>query len=115
MGVYENNLDQLIVDYDLYSLHMGPTCLKSVKGRCIALMLTNKKHSFFHSQSFETGFSGHHHLIYTILKSAFVKVPPKIVTSCDYKAFNEEKSLTDLSDALLRSFSAAYSQFKKMF
>ena len=80
MEIHENNLAQLIIDYNFYSLQKGPTCFKSSKGRCIDLMLTNKKHSFFHSQSFETGFSDHHHLILTILKSTFVNVPPKVIT-----------------------------------
>ena len=29
------------------------------------------------TQSFETGFSDHHHLIYAILKTTYSRVPPK--------------------------------------
>ena len=115
MEVNENNLAQLILDYNLFSLQKGPTCFKSANGRCIDLVLTNKKHSFFHSQSFETAFSGHNHLIYTFLKSTFIKVPPKVITYRDYKAFNEERFLKYLSDALSCSFSAAYSNFETLF
>ena len=73
----EKKLSPLIEDYNLYNLIESPTCFKSSKGRCIDLVLTNRKHSFMHSKSFETGFSDHHHMIFTILKSTFDKVPPK--------------------------------------
>ena len=115
MEVHENDLAQLSLDYNLYSLLKSPTCFKTVNGRCIDLMLTNKKHSFFQSQSFETGFSDHHPLIYTILKSTFVKVPPKVITYRDYKTFNTERFLTDLNNVLSCSFSAAYSSFETNF
>lgn len=45
-----------IETYNLHSLIKGPTCFKLRKERCIDLMLTNRKHSFMESQSFETGF-----------------------------------------------------------
>ena len=115
MEVHENKLDQLIFDYNLYSLHKGSTFFKSVTGRCIDLLLTNKKDSFFHSQAFETSFSDHHHLVYTIFKSTVIKVPPKMITYRDYKVFNEERFLIDLNDALSCSFSAAYSNFETLF
>ena len=76
MKVTDKNLIPFIEAYELYSLIKKPTCFKSKKGRCIDLTLTNKKHSFMKSQSFETGFSDHHHLIYTILKTTFVKLAP---------------------------------------
>ena len=72
-------------------------------------MLTNKKQSFFKSQSFDTGFSDHHHVIYTILKSS------KVITYRDYKPFNQERFLIDLKNALSPSFSAAYSSFETRF
>ena len=34
-------------------------------------IFTNKKHCFQGTSSFETGLIDHHHLIYSILKSAF--------------------------------------------
>ena len=48
------------------------TCFKG-KGSCIDLILTNRKYSFKHSNSVETGISDHHHLIYTMLKITFSK------------------------------------------
>ena len=48
-------LSSLIQDHDLYDMIKHPTCFKSSKGRCIDLIFTNRKHSFMHSKSFETG------------------------------------------------------------
>ena len=70
-------LPSLIQYHDLYNMIKHPTCFKSSKGRCIELIFINRKHSFVHSRSFETGFSDHHHMIYTILKTTFIKLPPK--------------------------------------
>ena len=47
MEVRENNQGQLILDYNFDSLPKGPTCFKLANGRCMYLVLTNKKHSFF--------------------------------------------------------------------
>ena len=72
-------IQSLIQQYSLYNLIRSPTCFKRVPGKCIDLMLTNTKHSIFGSQTMETGFSDFHHMIYTILKTKFNKVPPKII------------------------------------
>ena len=67
----------LIEDHSLHNFIRKPTCYKTKNGRCIDLILTNEEHSFLVNRSFETGFSDHYHLIYTILKSTYTKVPPK--------------------------------------
>ena len=59
-------------------------CFKG-KGSCIDLILTNRKYSFKHSNSIETGISDHHHLIYTMLKTTFPKPDPKLVQYRKYK------------------------------
>ena len=50
MEIRENNQGQLILVYNFDSLQKGPTCSKLANGRCMDLVLTNKKHSFFQSQ-----------------------------------------------------------------
>ena len=70
-------LSSLINDHGLYNMIKHLTFFKSSRGRCIDLIFTNRKHSFMQSKSFETGFSDHHHMIYTILKTTFIKLPPK--------------------------------------
>ena len=86
----DHTLSLLIDQLELYSMIKAPTCFKSSSGRCIDLFLTNRKHSFQNSQSFETGFSDHHHLIYTVLKTTFVKVPPKVDQYRNYKHFSDQ-------------------------
>ncbi len=111
----DSNMVTLTRDHNLYNLIKGKTCFKSQHGRCIDLILTNKKHSFMKSQSFETGFSDHHHLIYTILKSTFTKVSPKKVVYREYKNFNEEHFLTDLNVNLNRCHPTEYQAFEDVF
>ena len=64
---------------ELHSMIKLQLVSKALSGKCIDLFLTNRKHSFQKRKSFETGFSDHHHLIYTVLKTTFAKIPPKIV------------------------------------
>ena len=93
-------LSPLIDGHDLYSLIKDPTCFKSKKGKCIDLFLTNRKHNFFGSKTFETGMSDHHVMIYTIFRTTFIKIPPqKIYYRCKRK-FSQEKFEKDLSSGL---------------
>ena len=79
MEIHETVLKTRIQERELYSLIKSPTCFKSTRGRCIDLLLTNSKYSFQESHSFETGFSDYHHMIYTILKTTYVKKKTKII------------------------------------
>ena len=89
------------------------TCFKG-KGSCIDLILTNRKYSFKHSNSVETGISDHHHLIYTMLKTTFSKAEPKLVHYREYKTFNFESFNVSLGNAL-ESCSANYDDFNLIF
>ena len=96
-------MTDFLVSHNLYSMIKTPTCFKSVKGRCIDLMLTNNKYSFFGSQTFEIGFSDFHHLIYTILKTTYVKLPPKKINFRDDKKFSEPNFRIDLARNQIQS------------
>ena len=63
------------------------------------------------SQSFEKGFSDHHHLIYSILKSTFVKLPLKIIRYREFKNFSTENFQTDLENSLRSTNSFDYQIF----
>ena len=54
----------------LHNLIKEHTCFKG-KGSLTDLILTNRKFSFKNTQSFETGLSNHHHMVYTMLKTTF--------------------------------------------
>ena len=68
MELTQLDLQSFIDQQEFHSLIRSPTCFKGKAGRCIDLMLTNRKHGFMLSQLFETGFSDFHHMIYTVLK-----------------------------------------------
>ena len=107
-------LSLLIQDHDLYNMIKQPTCFNSSKGRCIDLIFTNRKHSFLHSTSFETGFSDHHHMIYTILKTTFIKLPLKKFTCQDYKNWSQLRIEHDLRQNLISAHPSIYGNFESI-
>ena len=77
MEIEDPLLHSLMENHDLNSFIKTPRSFKSDKGRCIDPILTNKQHSCFCSQTFETGLSDFHHLVHTILKTTSAKLPSK--------------------------------------
>ena len=59
-------------------------CFNS-KGSMINLVLTNRKVYLKNTQSFETGLSDHHYIVYTMLKITFQKSEHKQLTYKDVK------------------------------
>ena len=86
----------LINNHDLCNLIKKPTCFKSTSGRCIDLMLTNKKFNFMNTQTFETGFSDFHVMLYTMLKSTYQKLQPQIIRYRQLKNICHEAFASDL-------------------
>ena len=84
------------------------------KSSCIDIILRNRKYSFKHSNSIETGIGDHHHLIYTMLRKTFSKAEPKLVHYRKYKTFKFESFKVNLLHAL-GSFSANYYDFNQTF
>ena len=85
------NLIQFFENQNLKNLVKNPTCFKSFQGSTIDLILTNNIYLFQKTQSFETGISDHHHLICTMLKTKYQRMPPKIITFRSFKKFSEEQ------------------------
>ena len=83
------------------------------KGSCIDVILTNRKYSFKYINPAEIGISNHHHLIYTMFKTAFSKTEPKLVRYRKYKTFNFESKVI-LGNAL-ESCSENYDDFHQIF
>ena len=111
MEVTQLDLQSFIDQQELYSLIRSPTCFKGKAGRCIDLMLTNRKHGFMLSQSFETGFSDFHHMIYTVLKTKYNKIPPITIKYRSYKKFSEHEFLGDVAAALAAINPETYDEF----
>ena len=70
------------------------------KGTCIDLILANWKYFFKNANTFEAGMSGHHHMIYTMLKSTIEKAEPIKLIYRDYKNFSFDRFKADLKNAL---------------
>ena len=51
-------------------------------------MLTNRRYSFKHASSTETGLNDHHHFISSTMETAFEKEESKVLVYQDYKHFN---------------------------
>ena len=116
-NMVENELamKSLIDSHALFSMIHEPTCFKNPDGRCIDLMLTNKKYSFKNTQTFDTGESDFHRLIYTMFKTTFVKLPPKSIKYRCYKKFEISVFENDLATKLLGISPNDYSLFEKSF
>ena len=89
------------------------TCYKSLKGSCMDLIITSRPSLHQFSQVFETGMSYHHSMIYTMLKSTYTRLEPKILRNRSYKDFYEECFLQDLQHGL--SNNGNYSDFNNEF
>ena len=112
-------LDQFLETHSLFNHIKSNTCFKSEGGSCIDLILSNHKNSLQYTGSFDCGLSDFHHLIYTMLKSTFVKLPPKKIVYRCYRNFCEQDFLNDLIEAMsqLENFNLEikYEQFEKSF
>ena len=60
------------------SILLKPLPVLRVKGSCIDLILTNRKYSFKNTSSTDTSLSDHHHLISSMMKTAFEKEKPEV-------------------------------------
>ena len=79
-------VEQFCASYNLKSLIKEPTCFKSVDNpSCIDLILTNHPKCFQNYGVYETGISDFHKLTFTVPKTYFQKVKPRIIKYRDYK------------------------------
>ena len=71
------------------------TCFKGT-GSCIDLILANRKYSFKNTSSYETGYSDHRHLIYSVMKAIFKCEEPKKLIYRNYSDFSQKDFQSDL-------------------
>ena len=113
--VEKSHLEVIILAYDLSSLIKKPTCYQSHTPSCIDLILTNRKHLFQLSNTFETGLSDHHKLIWTILKSGGFKGAPIEKINRSYKTFDVDQFQEVLKIKLENIKSNHYGDFEAVF
>ena len=76
-GTENKVMKDFLQEHTFYNMTKEDTCFKGDGGSCIHLRTINSRYSFFKTNSFETGLSDHHHMIYTFLKTKFKKFEPK--------------------------------------
>ena len=94
------------------------TCWKSANGTCIDLIVSNKKYSLMNTGTIETGLSDHHLLVYTMLKTTYQKLPPKVIKYREWKFFDEYNFKFELARCLQynNDFNVnSYFNFEKVF
>ena len=115
LEVSNENLKYFMNDYNFANLIQNNTCFKSSRGTCIDLILTNKKALFQHSNSFETGLSDCHHLIYSMFKMSYSKQNSVKQVYRDFKNFNPKYFKNDLALNLLNTNTTNFSNFESIF
>ena len=108
-----NALSEFLDVHSLYNHMKNKTCWKSAKGTCIDLVISNNKFSIMNTGVLETGLSDHHLLIYTMLKSKYDRLPPKIIKYRKWKNFDEFPFKSDLTNAL--NCTLDYASFEEVF
>ena len=89
--------------YSLASLINNPTCWKNAsKPTCIDLILTNHQKIFQNTNDIETGLSGFHKMVITIIKTTFCKFKPKIRNYRKYKNFQNNIFRDSILEELLQ-------------
>ena len=99
----DKDLKDFMDNYSLSNLIKNNTCFKSSKGSCIDLILTNQASYFQHSSSFETGLSDCHHLIYTMFKSKYYKLPPTSSNFRNFSKFNFDRFLNEFESSFSKN------------
>ena len=69
MEVKYKVMKSFLQEHTFYNIMEQNTSFKGDEVSYINLLITNSKFSFMKANSFETGLSNHHHMIYTILKA----------------------------------------------
>ena len=107
-------LDSFLDERKCKNIIKNKTCFKSVKESCIDLILTSRPSLRQFTNVFETGNSDHHLLIYTVLKSTYTKMEPKVLSKSCFKNFSEQSFLQDLKQGLSNNgnFSDFNNEFK---
>ena len=100
---------------DMSNVIKSKTCFKTKSGTCIDLIFTTSPKIVKKTGTVETGLSDFHKLIFSMLKTKYVKLPPKIIKYRDYKNFNEDQFLFELNVCLTNNIIENYSEFENIF
>jgi hypothetical protein len=108
-------LSGFLEEHLFFSHLKSKTCYKSNEGKCIDLILSNQKHSLQFTGSVDTGISDFHHLVYTMLKSTFIRLPPKYLSYRCYKKFDGKTFQDDLSNMMNCNLPTDYNSYNSIY
>lgn len=81
----DNYLRDVCDTFSMENIISGKTCIRSVKGTSIDVMLTNRSRVFYSTIVTETGLSDCHKLIASFFRAYLQIIPPKTI---EYRKFN---------------------------
>ena len=93
-------MKDFLQEHTFYNMMKQNTFFKGDGDLCIDLLITNLKFSFMKTNSFETGLSDHHEMIYTILKTKFEKFEPKKLIYHNFKQSDSEQFKFDIYNSM---------------
>ena len=99
---------------DMTNIIKSKTCFKSKSGSCIDLILTNTPKNIKNKGTVETGLSDFHRLIFSMLKTKYTKLRPRIFKYRDYRNFHEENFLFELEYCLANNLIENYNEFENI-
>ena len=105
-------LDLFLDEQMCKNIIKNKTCFKSMKRSCIDLILTSRASLHQFTNVFETGISDQHLLIYTMLKSTYTKMEPKVLSKRCFKNFSEQSFLQEEGLSNTGNFSDFNNEFK---
>ena len=113
----EKAISDFLATHQFFNHMKEKTCWKSASGTCIDLIISNKTHSLMNTGTVETGLSDFHTLVFTMLKTTYQKLPPKVVKYRKWKMFNEDSFKLDLANHLQCNYSSdeGYGSFERIF
>ena len=81
-------MQEFLDSFGMKNLVKETMCYKNLQNpTCIDLILKNSQNMFQNTKTVETGLSDFHKMTVTVLKTAFKKSLPKIITYRDHKKF----------------------------
>ena len=102
-GLNDNHISELNDTFNLINLVKASTCFKTTRGALLDVLLTNQPNSLPKTGICETRLSDCHKMVFTIFRSTFIRLPPKIIKYRNYKGFNENIFCHELDQTLLKS------------
>ena len=97
----ETDMKEFCDLYSLKNLINEPTCFKNPQNPSIIdLILTNRPNNFQGSRTIQTGLSGCHKMVITVLKGFFHNKAPRLIKYRDYKKLNQNQFKNELKEKL---------------